>query len=65
MKKKSNIPVRDAAEKRNMFLWQVANLMGISYSGFMQKMRTEWTQEEQERVIDLIEQHAQKGGDSQ
>lgn len=52
--KKNNIPVREAAEKKHIYLWEVAALMGISYSGFMQKMRFEWPEEEQKRVIDLI-----------
>ncbi len=61
MKTKFNIAVRETAEKKNMYLWQVAALMGISYSGFMQKMRYEWSQAEQERVIKLIEDSVKEG----
>ena len=53
-----NIPVREAAEKNGKFLWEVADLMGLSYSAFMQRMRKEWPPEEQRRVIQLIEQYA-------
>ena len=57
MRKKFNVAVREAAEQNHLFLWEVAALMGISYSGFMQKMRTEWSEEEQQTVIQLIRNH--------
>ena len=63
MTKKNNIAVRNAADNNHLYLWEVAAIMGISYSGFMQKMRAEWSKEEQQRVINLIEEYA-KGGDS-
>ena len=58
---KKNIPVRQAAEENHLFLWEVANLMGISYSNFMQKMRQEWTEEEQREVIRIIENYKREG----
>ena len=60
MKKQNNIAVREAAEKQHLYLWEVATIMGISYSGFMQKIRTEWSDEEQQRVIKLIEEYARR-----
>lgn len=63
MKTKFNIAIREAAERNHLYLWQVAAIMEVSYSGFMQKMRSEWSKEEQQRVINLIEEYA-KGGDS-
>lgn len=60
---KHNIAVRNAAEKHHKYLWEVAALMGISYSGFMQKMRFEWSEEEQKRVVQLIENAAEKAED--
>ena len=58
--RKHNIPVRESAERHHLYLWEVASLMGISYSGFMQKMRYEWTAEEQQEVINLIEEYVSK-----
>ncbi len=58
MKQNKNIPVRNAAKEHNCFLWEVADLMGISYSQLMNRMRKEWTAEEQNKVISLIEEYA-------
>lgn len=58
--KKRNMAVREAAERNHLFLWEVAALMKISYSGFVIKMRSEWSKEEQNRVIRLIEEYAKE-----
>lgn len=58
MIRKVNIPVRDCSRVHDVPLWRVADLMGISYSTLMQRIRHEWTKEEQERVIGLIEEYA-------
>lgn len=58
MKKQFNIAIRKAAEKNHLYLWEVANLLGLSYSGFLSKMRHEWTPEEQQKTIKLIEDYA-------
>ena len=60
MKPKFNIQVREVAEKYRLYLWEVAQIMGISYSGLMQKMRHEWTPEEQQSVIQMIEEYVKK-----
>lgn len=60
MKAKANAPVREAAERNHLYLWQVAAIMGISYSGFMQKMRFEWSDEEQRSVIQKIKDFAKE-----
>ena len=60
MRKVFNIAVREAAEKNHLYLWQVAAIMGISYSGFMQKMRFEWSKEEQLAVIQKINDFAKE-----
>jgi hypothetical protein len=61
MKPKFNIQVREVAEKYRLYLWEVAQIMGISYSGLMQKMRHDWTPEEQQSVIQMIEEYVKKG----
>lgn len=62
MRKKCNELIRKTAGKYHLFLWEVAELMGISYSGFLNRMRYEWSTEEQERVIRLIEEYAKGEG---
>ena len=54
MRKKCNVLVRNEASKAGLYLWEVANIMNLSYSALMQKMRYEWTPEEQKAVIKLI-----------
>lgn len=57
-----NIPVRNAAEKNNLYLYEVADIMGLSYSAFMQRIRKEWSEDEQQRVIRLIEGYVSRKG---
>lgn len=61
MKTKFNLAVRQAAEKHNLFMYQIAQIMGTSESTLVKKMRHEWSQEEQERVIKLIEDSVKEG----
>jgi hypothetical protein len=60
MKKKCNVQVREEADRAGLYLWEVASLMNLSYSGFMQRMRSEWTPEEQQAVIKLIRERTKK-----
>lgn len=64
MIEKLNVPVRTSARINDVPLWKVADLMGISYSTLMWRMRKEWAEEEQSRVIRLIEEYA-KGEDNE
>lgn len=64
MNKKNNIAVRETADRNHLFVYQIAQIMGISESALVKKMRTEWPEEEQQRVIKLIEDYI-KAGDSQ
>ena len=61
MKPKFNIAVREAADKHGLFMYQIAQIMGISESALVKKMRSEWSDEEQQAVIQLIEKHAKDG----
>lgn len=57
MIKKCNVAVRDTAQKNNVPLWMVADLMHISESQLMKRIRFEWPEEEQQRVIELINEY--------
>lgn len=58
MRNKCNVAVRKAAEEEKMFLWEVAELLGMSEATLMRKLRVEWSKEEQKRVIALIKSHS-------
>lgn len=60
MKKKFNIAVREAAYKHGLYVYQIAQIMGISESSLVKKMRTEWTEEEQLAVIQKINDFAKE-----
>ena len=60
MKPKFNIAVREAADKHGLYMYQIAQIMGISESALVKKMRFEWSKEEQDRVIALIEAYEDK-----
>lgn len=56
--KKLNVSVRKAAIINGVPLYKVAELIGISESMLVKRMRKEWPEEEQNRVIRLIEEYA-------
>ena len=41
--------------------WQVARLLGISQATLCRRLRDELPDEEQQRIVDLIQQSAQDG----
>lgn len=62
MRKKFNQEIRDFAEKHHMYMYQVANAMGISESMFVKRMRYEWTDEEKKRVLLLLDEWVKDNG---
>ena len=60
--KKKNIPIRNAVDHHGLFMYQLTQIMGISESALVKKMRIEWSEEEQKRVINLIEEYAKGEG---
>lgn len=61
MKPKFNIAVREAADKHGLYMYQIAQIMGISESALVKKMRFEWSKEEQQSVIQKINEYAKEG----
>ena len=57
----SNQIIRTALEKTGMKKWQLADLMGIHHSTLSVKLRHELPEEEQRRIVKLIENHASAG----
>ena len=50
----SNITVRTEALKKGVKLWQIAERMGISDANFSRKLRRELPEEEQQKILDII-----------
>lgn len=51
----NNINIRVEMTKCNLKQWQVAALLGIDESVFSRKLRKELPEEEQNRIISIIE----------
>lgn len=60
MKKKNNEAIREAARKKHLFLWEVAMMLGISDQTLCRKMRVELPEDEQKKIIALIEAYEDK-----
>lgn len=51
----SNKDIRAAAKEAGVFLWQIAAMYGISDGNFSRKLRREFTAEEKERILGIID----------
>lgn len=51
---KANVEIREAANKAGVFLWQIAERLGITDSNFSRKLRREFAPEEREKILDII-----------
>lgn len=54
-KKKANNDIREAARKSGVFLYQIAKKLDISDSGFIVKLRYEFSEADKEQVFNAIE----------
>ena len=62
MKQKNN-RIREAAKKRGVFLWQVADRYGITDTNFSKKLRAELTEAETDKILKIIEELAEEQED--
>ena len=53
-----NRRIRDAANANRVKLWEVAAALGIADSSFSRKLRFELPEDEQTRIVGIIEQLA-------
>lgn len=51
-----NDHIRIAAKAAGVFLWQIADALGIAESTFIRKLRKEFPPEEQEKILAIIEE---------
>ena len=52
---KANMDIRDAAKKKGVYLWQIADALQIQESRFSKILRTELTQDEKQKVFAAID----------
>ena len=50
----TNMKIRSAKKEKNIFQWQLAELLGVSEATFTRMMRRELPEDEQEKIVSLI-----------
>ena len=63
MYKMNNQDIKEAAKKAKIKLWQIADKLGINDGNFSRKLRKELSQEEKQKIFDIIAdlENEQKG----
>ena len=56
-----NIEVRSAAASAGVKLWQIADALGVNDGNFSRKLRKEFTPEEKERLLEIIDRISKEG----
>ena len=57
----ANEKIKQAAAEKSVKLWQIAERYGMNDSNFSRKLRHELSEEEQQRIIEIINQIAAEG----
>lgn len=52
---KANMKIREKARNSRVRLWQIADALGMQESLFSKKLRKELTEEEQEKILSIID----------
>lgn len=55
-----NRDIRDAAKEANVFLWQIADRIGVNDGNFSRRLRRELTPEEKKKIMAIIKELAQE-----
>jgi len=61
MEKIFNLRVRNELKARGKYMYELAEMLGVSTDTLARKMRKELPAEEQDRIIALIEEETRKG----
>ncbi|MBB5185409.1 dissimilatory sulfite reductase (desulfoviridin) alpha/beta subunit [Faecalicoccus acidiformans] len=56
MKEKRNLDIRNKLKETEIYLWEVADKLGISETHFVRKMRYELPEEEKEKILSIIDE---------
>ena len=57
---KAYMKIRDRAKNSGVRLWQIADAIGIQESMFSKKLRNELPEDEQERILAIIDKLAKE-----
>ncbi len=56
----TNKEIRKAATERGVFLWEIADTLGIYDSSFSRKLRKELPRAEKQRILQIIDEIADR-----
>lgn len=59
----ANKEIRDAAKEAGIWLWQVAEKLGVNDGNFSRKLRRELPPAEREKVLNIIRELSQENQD--
>lgn len=60
-----NDAIRKAAKEKGVRLWQIAEKLGVNDGNFSRRLRRELPEEEQRRILGIIEELSEReGGES-
>ena len=57
---KANMKIREKARNSGVRLWQIADALGMQESLFSKKLRKELPEDEQERILNIIDDLAKE-----
>lgn len=57
---KANMEIREKARIRGVRLWQIADALGMQESQFSKKLRKELAEDEQSKILDIIDDLAKE-----
>ena len=52
---KANMKIREKSRTNGVSLWQIADALGMQESAFSKKLRKELPEDEQERILSIID----------
>lgn len=58
---RKNKDIRQTAKEQGVYLWQIADRLGIHDSNFSRKLRKELPDKEKERIFQIIDEIVQEG----
>lgn len=59
--KSNNLIIRTALRENNIYLWELADILGVSENTVVRRMRKEHSEEEQLHIAEMISDYAKSG----
>ena len=57
---KANQKIREAAKEKGVTFWRIAERLGVNDGNFSRKLRRELADEEQQRILNIIDELAKE-----